>query len=66
MAIDQRIRDKHLKLDQEKLDRVRSLLGAKTERAAIEQALELILSEAELDQMLQKLKGQGTIQKIFC
>lgn len=65
MAIEQRVRDKHLKLDQKKLDRVRRLLGAKTERATIEQALELVLSEEELNQLLQKLKGQGAIKKIF-
>ncbi|MCS6936194.1 MAG: hypothetical protein NZ610_07235 [Candidatus Bipolaricaulota bacterium] len=65
MSIQQRIRDKHLKLDQEKLDRVRRLLGAKTERAAIEQSLELVLSEEELNQLLRELKGQGSIKKIF-
>mgnify|MGYP001773268937 CR=1 FL=1 len=65
MAIEQKIRDKHLKLDQEKLDRVRRLLGAQTERAAIEQALELVLFEEELNRLLQELKGKGTIKKIF-
>ncbi|GBC75839.1 hypothetical protein HRbin07_00027 [bacterium HR07] len=65
MAIEQKIRDKHLKLDQEKLDRVRRLLGAQTERTAIEQALELVLFEEELNRLLQELKGKGTIKKIF-
>lgn len=60
-----KVRDKHLKLDQEKLDCARQILGAKTEREAVEQALDLIISEEEIDRLLQELKGQGTIKKVF-
>jgi hypothetical protein len=60
-----KVRDKHLKLDQEKLDRARKILGARTEREAIEQALGLIISEEEIDRLLKELKGKGTIKKVF-
>ncbi|MFQ5796608.1 MAG: hypothetical protein ACE5JP_16385 [Candidatus Bipolaricaulia bacterium] len=60
-----KIRDKHLKLDQEKLDEARRILEAKTERETVEQALDLIISEEELDRLLEELKRRGTIRKIF-
>lgn len=62
---DPKVRDKHLKLDQEKLDQARQILGAKTEREAVEQALDLIISEEELDRLLKELEGKGTIKKVF-
>lgn len=60
-----KVRDKHLKLDQEKLDCARQILGAKTEREAVEGALDLIISEEEIDRLLKELKGQGTLKKVF-
>ncbi|HIC96722.1 TPA: hypothetical protein EYP12_08915 [Candidatus Bipolaricaulota bacterium] len=60
-----KVRDKHLKLDQEKLDQARKILGAKTEREAVEQALDLIISEEEIDRLLKELEGKGTIKKVF-
>lgn len=65
MAFKSKIRDKHLKLDQTKLDRARRILGAKTERETVEQALDLLISEEELDRLLEELKGRGTIVKVF-
>lgn len=59
------VRDKHLKLDQEKLDQARQILGAKTEREAVAQALDLIISEEEIDRLLKELEGKGTIKKVF-
>jgi len=58
-------RHKHVQLDQEKLDQVKHLLGAKTEREAIDQALDLVVSEAELNALLVKLKGKGNYKKLF-
>lgn len=60
-----KVRDKHLKLDQEKLDQARQILGAKTEREAVEGALDLIISEEEIDRLLKELKGQGALKKVF-
>ncbi len=58
-------RDKHLVLDQELLDRARQVLGVKTERQAVEEALALVASEEALDRLLQKLGGKGQLQKVF-
>ena len=59
------IRDKHLKLDQFKLDRARQLLGAKTERETIENALDLLLAEGDLERLLEQLGKKGTVKKVF-
>ncbi|MBI4689403.1 MAG: hypothetical protein HY754_03920 [Nitrospirae bacterium] len=37
------IRDKHLKLDQKKIDMARKILGAKTETETIEKAMEVLI-----------------------
>jgi len=60
-----KIKDKHLKLNQEMLDQARQILGAKTEREAVEQALDLVISEEEIDRLLKELEGRGTIKKVF-
>lgn len=39
------IRDKHLKLDQRKIDAVRHILGVKTETEAIDMALEMLIRQ---------------------
>jgi hypothetical protein len=44
------IKDKHLKLDQNKIDRAKQILNTKTETETIERALEIVIhknSEAE-------------------
>ena len=44
------IKDKHLKLDQNKIDRAKKILNTKTETETIERALEMVIhksSEAE-------------------
>lgn len=60
-----KIKDKHLKLNQEKLDQARQVLGARTERETVEQALDLVISEEEIDRLLKELEGKGTIKKVF-
>lgn len=60
-----KIQDKHLKLDQEKLDQARQILRAKTDRETVERALDLIISEEEIDRLLKELEGKGTIKKVF-
>jgi Arc/MetJ family transcription regulator len=59
------IRDKRIKLDQAKLDEARRILGAKTERETVEQALDLVIAEEKLNRLLEELKGRGAIHKIF-
>ena len=38
------IRDKHIRLDQRKIERAKTILNAKTETEAIEKALELVIA----------------------
>jgi len=60
-----KVKDKHLKLDQEMLDQARRILGAKTERETVERALDMVVSEARLERLLRELKGKGTLKKVF-
>ena len=59
------LRHKHVQLDQGKLDRARRILGAKTETEALERALDIVVSEAEIDTTLRKARGKGRIRKVF-
>ncbi len=59
------LRHKHVQLDQGKLDRARRILGAKTETEALDRALSVIVSEADIDRTLRKVRGKGRIRKVF-
>jgi hypothetical protein len=59
------LRHKHLQLDQRKLNRVKAVLGAKTETEALDRALDLVVTEADLDTALRKARGKGHLRKVF-
>ena len=59
------IRHKHLKLDQNKLDKARRLLGLDTEQATVETALDLVLAEEPILRVHRKVKGVGGIVDVF-
>ena len=59
------LRHKHLQLDQGKLDRARRILGAKTETEALDRALSIVVSEADIDTALRKMRRKGRIRKVF-
>jgi len=59
------IRHKHLQLDQNKLTRAKTVLGAKTETETIERALALVVDEHELDKPLKRAKGRIQLRKVF-
>jgi hypothetical protein len=59
------IRHKHLQLDQNKLTRAKTVLGAKTETETIERALALVVDEHELDKPLKRAKGRMQLRKVF-
>jgi len=59
------LRHKHVQLDQGKLNRAREILGAKTETEALGRALDIVISEAEIDTALKKVRGKGRIRKVF-
>ncbi|MCX5727959.1 MAG: hypothetical protein NTZ28_03820 [Nitrospirae bacterium] len=59
------IRHKHLQLDQNKLTRAKTVLGAKTETETIERALALVVDEHELDKPVKRAKGRMQLRKVF-
>lgn len=59
------VRHKHLRLNQGKLDRVKSILGSATETAALERAMDLVLAETEILKTLRRIRGKGRIRKLF-
>ena len=60
-----KIRRKNLYVDQTKLDRAVSILGASSETDAIDQALDLVLFREELIDGLQSLAGTGGVENYF-
>ncbi|MGE0822194.1 MAG: hypothetical protein AB7G75_01605 [Candidatus Binatia bacterium] len=60
-----RTRQKPSHLNQEKLDRLRALLGVESDAEAIEQAIDLLLAEEDIKTTLRKVKGKGRIEKVF-
>jgi hypothetical protein len=58
--------DKHLKLDQAKLSRAKTLSGEKTEQATIEAALDLLIADREFIAVIDSVGGKGkTIEDVF-
>ena len=59
------VRHKHIRIDQTKLDKARKLLAAVTETEALDRALSLVVSEADIDSALRKVARKGRVEKIF-
>ncbi|MBI4590448.1 MAG: hypothetical protein HY725_16585 [Candidatus Rokubacteria bacterium] len=59
------VRHKHLRLNQEKLKRVKSVLGSATETEALEGAMDLVLAEAEILKTLRRIRGKGRVKRLF-
>jgi Bacterial antitoxin of type II TA system, VapB len=59
------IRRKNLNIDQAKLDRVRELLGARTETEAVDQALSALLLREELIAGVRRVAGSGGVENVF-
>ncbi|MCL4455906.1 MAG: hypothetical protein M1147_12830 [Nitrospirae bacterium] len=49
MGIAATIKDKHLKLDQRKIDKVKKILGLKTETETIETALDMVIQKEKTE-----------------
>jgi hypothetical protein len=58
-------RQKTPRLNQEKLDRLKTLLGVQSESEAIEQAIDLLLAEEDIKATLRKVKGKARIERVF-
>ena len=59
------VRHKHLRIDQAKLDKARRILDATTETEALDRALTLVVSEAEIDAALRHVARKGRLKKLF-
>ena len=61
----QAVRHTHLQLDQDKLNRAKAILGAKSETETVDRALKLVVSEADIDTVLRKAKSKTRLAKVF-
>ena len=59
------VRHKHLRLNQDKLDRVKAILGSESETEAIEGAMDFVLAEDEIRKTLRRVRGKGRIKRLF-
>jgi hypothetical protein len=59
------LQHKHVRLNQDKLDRARAVLSAKTETEALDRALDIVVTEAEIDAALRKARGRARIRRVF-
>ncbi|MFC1575390.1 hypothetical protein ACFL5A_01925 [Gemmatimonadota bacterium] len=59
------IRRKNLNIDQAKLDRARTLLGAETETETVDQALSVLLLREELIAGVREVAGSGGVENVF-
>lgn len=65
MAATASVRHKHIRIDQAKLDKARKVLAAATETEALDRALTLVVSEADVDAALRHVAGKGRLKKLF-
>jgi len=65
MAATVSVRHKHIRIDQAKLDKARKVLAAATETEALDRALTLVVSEADIDAALRQVAGKGRLKKLF-
>ena len=59
------LRDKHVRVDQRKLDRARRALGARTETETLDRALDIVVTEAGIDRALRAAGGKGKLRRVF-
>jgi len=59
------LRHKHVQLDQGKLDRARRALGTRTETETLDRALDLVVSEADIDRALRGARGKTRLRRMF-
>ena len=62
---DASVRHKHIRIDQVKLDKAKRALQAATETETLDQALSLVVSEADIDAALRQVAAKGRLKKVF-
>jgi len=65
MAATPLLRHKHVRIDQAKLRKAKKILGANTDTQALDRALTLVVTEADIDSVLQRSRAKGSLKKIF-
>ena len=65
MAATSVLRHKHVRIDQSKLDRAKKVLAASTDTEALDRALTLVVTEADIDATLRSVGGKGRLKKVF-
>ncbi len=58
------LKRKNYYLDERKIKRAKSILGAKTETEAIDAALDLVVFRKEILNSLEKVAGKGGVERI--
>jgi hypothetical protein len=58
-------RHKHVQIDQRKLDRARRVLRARTETETLDRALDLVVTEADIDRALRAAGGKTKLRRAF-
>jgi hypothetical protein len=59
------LRHKHVRIDQAKLERAKKVLEASTDTEALDRALSVVVSEAEIDAALRGARGKARLKKLF-
>lgn len=59
------LRHKHVQVNQAKLKRACRVLGARTEREALDRALDLVVAEARINAALKKAGGKTRLRPVF-
>jgi hypothetical protein len=52
-------------LDQEKIDRVRKLVRAKSDTEAVARALDIIIENSRIESVLRSIKGKGRVKDLY-
>jgi hypothetical protein len=60
-----KLKRKNYYLDEHKIRRVKRVLGAKTETAAIDAALDLVLFRRDILESLESVAGKSGVEKLF-
>jgi chemotaxis methyl-accepting protein methylase len=59
------LRHKHVRIDQAKLTKAKKILAADTDTQALDRALTLVVTEADINAVLRRNLGRGKLKKVF-
>ena len=59
------LKRKNYYLDERKIKRAKTILGARTETQAIDAALDMVVFRKQILESLEKVAGKGGVEKIF-